>query len=299
VNAIKAPDGRDTCYVLMPLSQTSPDHTGDFWTKHFDDFLKPLIEENPKLEARRSTALRAEILREIITALVVSKVVVADLTDRNPNVYWELGVRQSFKHGTVTIAETGTQLPFDISGKGVLFYDSTDYRNATFRRSFKEALQDCLDHPERPDSHVLETISGRGTLFGAFRLDEALRRLDALLSEAEHNSGTWKKLHERATTFQGEPSKRKSTYLRFRVAAIELLVTNRYLDEPPVFYKAAEDYSGILILINRRLDNWDAKPNTTEKFVLRFNDSFVKASEAFKDQLSRVRKELVTAHRIV
>ena len=32
-------------------------------------------------------------------------IVVADITDSKPNVYWELGVRQSFKHGTIIIRE--------------------------------------------------------------------------------------------------------------------------------------------------------------------------------------------------
>lgn len=89
----------------MPFSKTTDKHTEDYWTEHFERFLKPLIEENPGLEARRSEPLRGDILRQIITDLVVSRVVVADLTDHNPNVYWELGVRQSFQHGTVTIAE--------------------------------------------------------------------------------------------------------------------------------------------------------------------------------------------------
>jgi len=105
------------CFVIMPFRKTTNKHTVDYWNKHFEIFLKPLIEENPQLEAHRSKALRGDILREIITDLVNSRVIVADLTDLNINVFWELGVRQSFKHGTVTIAEENTELPFDIDKK--------------------------------------------------------------------------------------------------------------------------------------------------------------------------------------
>ena len=80
-----------------------------------EQFLGPLIEESGELEAYRSEPIRGDVLRQIITNLVFYPVVVADLTDNNPNVYWELGVRQSFKHGTITIAEYGTKLPFDVS----------------------------------------------------------------------------------------------------------------------------------------------------------------------------------------
>jgi hypothetical protein len=32
------------CFVIMPFSETTPEHTEDYWTRHFDTFLKPLIE---------------------------------------------------------------------------------------------------------------------------------------------------------------------------------------------------------------------------------------------------------------
>jgi hypothetical protein len=172
----------------MPFSRTIAKHPKSYWTKHFQSFLKPLIGEIPGLEARRSTPLRGDILREIITTLVTSRVVVADLTDLNSNVFWELGVRQSFKHGTVTIAEEGTKLPFDVSAKGTLFYSNERLKNEAFRKDFKEAVLDCLEHPERPDSQVFEILSGRGTLFEIFRRDEAIRRLNAVLADIKWNN---------------------------------------------------------------------------------------------------------------
>ena len=179
-------EDRKRCFVILPFSQTTDEHTEDYWTKHYERFLKPLIEEC-QLEAHRSTALRGDITRQIILDLFESCVVVADLTDGNLNVYWELGVRQSFKHGTITIAQEGTKLPFDISSKGTLFYDSTHLNEDKFRKGFKSAINDCLKYPDRPDSHVLETLSGRGSLYEIIRREETLRRLDAVLSECKYN----------------------------------------------------------------------------------------------------------------
>ena len=197
-----------TCFVIMPFSETTKEHTEDYWTKHFNSYLKPLIEECLELEAQRSEPLRGDILRQIITDLVTCPVVVADLTDYNANVYWELGVRHSFKHGTVTIAQYGTELPFDVGAQGTLFYHPQDHvKDADFRRRFKEAIQDCLSHPERPDSHVLETITGRGTLFEIFRRDEAMRRLDAVLSECNWNVSLLKEVMNQAQKNQEDPAK--------------------------------------------------------------------------------------------
>jgi len=129
---------RKECFVIQPIAKTLK-HPKKYWTRHFNTFLKPLIEESGDFEARRSEPLRGDILREIIKCLVTCPLVVADITEHNPNVYWELGVRHSFKNGTVIIAERGTKARFDISTQGVLYYNPKDYANQDFRTRFKEA----------------------------------------------------------------------------------------------------------------------------------------------------------------
>lgn len=242
------------CFVIMPFSQTE-NHPEEYWTEHFETFLKPLI-EICKLEARRSIALREDILRQIITSLVVSPVVVADLTDHNANVYWELGVRQSFKDGTVTIAEEGTELPFDVSVKGTLFYKKDKSKDLDFCKRFKEAICDCLKNSDKRDSHVLETLSGRGTLFEIFRRDDTSRRLEAVISEGEWNINLLSMLAKPDRYPQIDESiKRGDIPSRFRSTAIELLVSERYVDEDELFYNTAEVALGWIIAANSKLSN--------------------------------------------
>ena len=83
--------------------------------------MKPNIEKVEDVIAFRSEPLRGNIANNIIIDLVKCDIVVADLTDHNPNVLWELGVRQSFKNCTITIAESGTSIPFHFSHKGIFF----------------------------------------------------------------------------------------------------------------------------------------------------------------------------------
>ncbi len=180
------PTDTKICFVIMPFSKTIR-HTRKHWTCHFEKFLKPLIEENPNVRAQCSEAKRGDILEDIIKHLVLDPIVVADLTDWNPNVFWELGVRQSFHNPTITIAEKGTKLPFDVGRKGTHFYRPFKPKAEGFVEKFKEAIQDCLDRPGIPDSPVYEAISGRGTFFEIFRREEAKRRLDAVLSEIDKN----------------------------------------------------------------------------------------------------------------
>lgn len=253
----------------MPFSKTTDEHTKQYWTEHFKDFLKPLIEENKNLQASRSEPLRGDILRQIITDLVVSRVVVADLTDLNSNVYWELGVRQSFKHGTVTIAEAGTKLPFDVGGKGTLFYYPKDHlKMEDFRKQFRKAMQDCLEHSDRPDSLVLETISGRGTLFETFRRDEAIRRLDAVLSECNRNLEVLDSIIETVKENLKNHENRSYTTDRFRVSAVELLITDRYVDEDQSFFKLADECLNELVPMNDQLNIWEHSVESTEDWLV-------------------------------
>jgi len=153
------------CFVIMPFSKSSKDHDEKYWTNHFENFLKPEIENVPNLNAHRSDELRADILKQIILNLYDSFIVVADLTDRNANVYWELGIRQSLKVKTITIAEEGTKLPFDVSTKSILFYNANNPKgDKEFCKKFNDALIDCIENPEKSDSIVLDALSVRESI---------------------------------------------------------------------------------------------------------------------------------------
>jgi len=284
---------RETCFVIMPFSKTTKDHTKSYWTEHFKSFLKPLIKEYPGLEAHRSKALRGDILREIITDLVVSHVVVADLTDQNPNVYWELGVRQSFAHRTVTIAEEGTKIPFDIITKAILYYPCDRLKDTNFHASFKEAIQDCLVNPERPDSHVLETLSGRGTLLDIFRRDEAIRRLDAVLSECNRNLRGMDKVVRKAQENQEKHlGEREFITARFEVSAIQLLTTNRYVNEDETFYEVAEECLTWLKAMNGQLSEWSLYPDSVQEWLIDHTEQVKKYIEEVKTRASTTQKKL-------
>ena len=288
------------CFVIMPFSKTSEQHTEDYWTKHFKDFIKPLIESARPIIAERSSPLRGDILRQIVTDLVTAPIVVADLTDSNVNVYWELGVRQSFKHCTITIAESGTILPFDLGAKGTLFYFPTDYiKMQAFRKQFHEAVNDCLKNPESPDSHVLETISGRGTLHQILMRDESLRRLDAVISEIDYNEDIFDRTVKQCKTNIELRKKKKSVSFPtglLNAAAVESLIVNRYIDAKQDFYELAEEYRGDLHATNTRIADLPSRPSSIEPWLLRQEENFESTRKEFKKQVRkyiRVIKKLV------
>ena len=68
------------CLIIMPYSKTSDIHTDEYWQNHYHKFLKPLIEEVPNIEAFRVKPIRGDIIKQIITSLVVSPMIVFFIT---------------------------------------------------------------------------------------------------------------------------------------------------------------------------------------------------------------------------
>ena len=290
---------KPSCLVIMPFSKTTEDHSRAYWTSHYKTFLQPLIEECG-LVAYRSEPLRGSILNKIIKDLISCPVVVADITDADPNVYWELGIRQSFKHGTVTIAKEGTKIPFEISVKGILYYSPQDHiKNAEFCKQFKNAINDCVEHPEKPDSQVLETISGRGTIYQIIHHDDISRKLDAVCEEITNNLEIYQIITETITANEMRREKGdlpRYPSARFIYSAVENLIINRYVDAPQEFYNIAKQCYTSLRVYNDQLNVWGgASPilcKDLERWFLANKERFEKEAHEFEREITRIQHTL-------
>jgi hypothetical protein len=88
--------GEKLCYVIMPFSKTRT-CTEPQWNEVFDKVIKPGVEKaGLNYACRRSEAGTGSLIKAIVESLYDAGVVLADLTDRNPNVFYELGVRHTF-----------------------------------------------------------------------------------------------------------------------------------------------------------------------------------------------------------
>jgi hypothetical protein len=85
------------------------------------------------------------ILQDIVQGIVESEIVIADITPENQNVFYELGYAHALGKPTVLLAERGKELPFDISGYRVLFYDNTIAGKRQVEDGLKRHLAAILD----------------------------------------------------------------------------------------------------------------------------------------------------------
>jgi len=150
------------CYVIMPFSKTES-CTARQWTRIFDNLIKPAVEEAGRgYECRRSEATRGNIIKAIVRSLEEAHVVIADLTDQNPNVFYELGVRHALSDRTVLLAQKMDAIPFDLRPYATHVYNwKTENGRKSFRRKLRKLLSEIDSEPERSDNPVSDFLTGR------------------------------------------------------------------------------------------------------------------------------------------
>lgn len=66
------------------------------------------------------------ITSQVIQRIVDDPLVIADLTERNPNVFYELAIRHAIRKPLVQIIEKGEAIPFDVAGSRTIHIDHKD-----------------------------------------------------------------------------------------------------------------------------------------------------------------------------
>lgn len=113
------------CFMITPIGVA-----GSTTLKHADwvfRFLKAECDDRSiTLERADKMSGSPMITSRIFEALSTAEFCVADLTGLNANVFYELGVRHSFRLPVIHIAHVGTELPFDNAQHDTAFFDLSD-----------------------------------------------------------------------------------------------------------------------------------------------------------------------------
>ena len=104
------------CLVIAPIGKTDTETR-----KRSDVVLEYVIKPAARecgYDAKRSDEISdaGMITSQVIQRIFNDPLVVADLTDSNPNVFYELALRHISQKPLVQLIEKGQIIPFDISG---------------------------------------------------------------------------------------------------------------------------------------------------------------------------------------
>lgn len=144
-----------TCFVIMPFGKDKDKQS--FYTSVYESIIFPAASkcnyEVNRVDTKPSNV--GNITKNIINDLVYSDIVIADLSEGNANVFYELGIRHALhKCSTILIIQEGYEIPFDLKQHVAVFY-STDIRGIqtaiheiinTIKKS-EEARENDADNP--------------------------------------------------------------------------------------------------------------------------------------------------------
>jgi hypothetical protein len=133
---------RRTCFVISPIGDpgSSVRKRADQVFKHI---IKPVTLEL-KYRAKRADHMKRPgiITSQVLTAVADSDLVVADLTDHNPNVFYELAIRHAAQRPVVQLIDAAQELPFDVANMRTIYVDIHDLDSTEdARKELKEHVQ--------------------------------------------------------------------------------------------------------------------------------------------------------------
>ena len=110
---------KPSAFVLMPFS--------DRLNSVYDHFFKPVLKE-AGFNVYRADNLESEsqqnILRDILEGISTNDLIVADLTDLNPNVFYELGLAHALGKPVILLTQQREEVPFDLRQYRLMEYST-------------------------------------------------------------------------------------------------------------------------------------------------------------------------------
>ena len=187
----------DTCFVIMPF--------GHPFDRYYKNVFVPAIEEVDLRPVRGdSIFLPSAIMQDIWRLLTEAKVLIADLTGRNPNVFYELGLAHALQKPVILVANSMDDVPFDLRGLRVLTYDKENENwGAELRQTVVAALKETLSEPTRaiPSTFVHLHLADRP---GTDPIQTSLRQLTEEVRAMRRSADPYTAERKPVTNREGE-----------------------------------------------------------------------------------------------
>jgi hypothetical protein len=113
------------------------------------DFVYRVIKET--VEQHDLDCLRADerlisepVMEDVKSQIAKADVVVVDFTNKNPNVYFEAGLADAWKKKWIVLAQSPTDLTFDVRHIRTIIYSHKMGADVTLKQSLEKALKETM-----------------------------------------------------------------------------------------------------------------------------------------------------------
>lgn len=135
---------RPRAFVVMEYSER--------YNELYEDVIKPVC-QHEGLEVIRGDEEFGPgvIIADVARRIVEAKIIIAEISPTNANVYYELGYAHALGKPSILIAERSTKLPFDVSPFRTLFYENSINGKAKIEDGLRKHVQAILTAPGAAD----------------------------------------------------------------------------------------------------------------------------------------------------
>jgi DNA-binding CsgD family transcriptional regulator len=132
---------QDSCFVVMPF--------GGWHDNYYLNIYKPAIEEAGLTPMRADDIYRpSTIIKDIWELTNKATIILADLTGKNPNVFYELGLAHALAKPAILITESMEYVPFDLRALRILEFDKNHFEwGAILRQKIIASIKETIKSP--------------------------------------------------------------------------------------------------------------------------------------------------------
>lgn len=172
-DSVPKAESKGTCFVMMPFK--------DPFDVYYEAIFKPAI-IRAKLDPVRADDLfrPSVIVSDLWQMIQDAKLLLAELTTKNANVFYELGLAHALGKPVVLVSETMDDVPFDLQQLRILLYDKDDPAwGDKLSAGITKAINETLKSP----IEAVPSIFRKVVASQAPEQDATTARLDAMESQ--------------------------------------------------------------------------------------------------------------------
>jgi len=134
-------NAEETCFVIMPF--------GSWFDNYFSEIYQPAILNAGLIPKRADDIYRpSTIVQDIWNYTQGARLVLADLTGKNANVFYELGLAHALAKPAILVTNSMDDVPFDLRALRVIEYNKNDCNwGNVLKEKIEKSIRETLESP--------------------------------------------------------------------------------------------------------------------------------------------------------